>query len=226
MEKHDESELRIIEVKGSFSTQARRPEPPKLQRSAPTRAKALEGLRSMKGADSVIERLPALGNTATWVETAFWSVNEIKGAAFDPFFWDCDFASNGFSVGFAYDNCILTFWGADALYNLEGITILPPPTLTGQVWCDLDVSAPGNYLFVAQVGTEGWPDYSAFVEFCLDSLSLGMRQIFPDVLQQSFVLELDAGIHRFIIKQAAGAFWFSSLTAWNIPVLPQVVLGQ
>ena len=93
MEKHDESELRIIEVKGSLpAQQARRPVPPTLHRSTPTRAEALEGLRSMKGAASVIERLPALGDITMWGETAFWSVNEIKGAAFDPFFWDCDFA--------------------------------------------------------------------------------------------------------------------------------------
>jgi len=92
MEKHDEPELRIIEVKGSLpAQQTRRPVPPTLHRSAPTRAEALEDLRSMKGADVVIKRLPALGNTTMWGEKAFWSVNEIRGTAFDPFFWDCDF---------------------------------------------------------------------------------------------------------------------------------------
>ena len=67
MEKHDESELRIIEVKGSLpAQQARRPVPPALHRSTPTRAEALEGLRSMKGAASVIERLRALGDITMW----------------------------------------------------------------------------------------------------------------------------------------------------------------
>jgi hypothetical protein len=223
MEKHDESELRIIKVKGSLSAQqARRPLPPTLHRSAPTRAEALEGLRSMKGATSVIERLPALGNTTTWSETAFWSVNEIKGAAFDPYFWDCDFASNQFSVGFAYDNCVLMFFGTEPLYNLEQITITPPQNLTGQVWCDLDVPAPGQYLFVAQVGTNGYPGYVASVEFCLDYSSIGQRQLLGDTeYEQYFLLDLTAGIHRFIIRQVSGLFYFRTLTAWNIPVLKQ-----
>jgi hypothetical protein len=82
MEEHDKSELRIIEVKGSLpAQQARRPVPLTLDRSAPTRAEALKGLRSMKGAASVIERLPALGNVTTWGETAFWSVCEIRGGS-------------------------------------------------------------------------------------------------------------------------------------------------
>jgi hypothetical protein len=218
MEKHDESELRIIEVKGSLpAQQARRPVPPKLHRSAPTRAEALEGLRSMKGAASVIERLPVLGNITAWGEAAFWSVCEIKGAAFDPFFWDCDFANNGFSVGFAYDNCVVMFWGTELLFSLEG-DITPPQTLTGQVWCDLDVPAPGYYLFVAQVEANlDPPDYVASVEFCLDSLSIGQRQLFAvGPFEQYFLLALGAGIHRFIIKQVSGIFHFTPLTAWNI----------
>ena len=37
---------------------------------------------------------------------------------------------------------------------------------------------------------------------------------------QYFLLELAAGIHRFIIRQASGAIFFRTLTAWNIPVAP------
>lgn len=222
MEKHDESELRIIAVDGSLpAQQARKPVLPTFRRSAPTRAEALEGLRSMKGAASVIERLPSLGNITTWGETAFWSVCEIKGAAFDPFFWDCDFFSNGFSVCFACDNCVVTFWGTEPVGSLEGITITPPQTLTGQVWCDLDVPAPGYYLFVAQVEANGDPlGYEATVEFCLDYSSIGQRNLVAGgAYQQYFLLNLAGGIHRFIIRQASGIFHFRTLTAWNIPVL-------
>jgi hypothetical protein len=218
--KHDESELRIIEMKGSLPVQhSRRPVPPMLNRSAPTQAEALEGLRSMKGAATVIERLPALGDTTTWGETAFWSVCETKGAAFDPFFWDCDFANNGFSVGFAYDNCVVMFWGTEPIGGLEGI-IIPPGTLTGQVWCDMDVRVSGYYLFAAQVGANGDPpDYVASVEFCLDYSSIGERQLFAvGPYEQYFLLELSVGIHRFIIRQKSGIFHFRTLTAWNIPV--------
>jgi hypothetical protein len=220
MEKHDESELRIIVVKGSLpAQQTRRPIPPMRHRSAPTRAEALEGLHSMKGAASVIEGLPGLGNPTTWGEVAFWSVNEIRGAAFDPFFWDCDFFSNGFSVGFAYENCVVMFWGTEPVGSLEGITITPPQNLTGQVWCDLNVPAPGYYLFAAQVGANGEPGYVASVEFCLDYLSLGQRQLVGGGAdEQYFLLDLTAGIHRFIIKQVSGISHFRTLTAWNIPV--------
>jgi hypothetical protein len=224
MEKHAESELRIIEVKGSLPAQeARRPVTPTLQRSAPTRAEALEGLRSMKGAASVIERLPALGDTTVWGETAFWSVHEVKGAAFDPFFWDCDFASNGFSLAFADLNSVVMFWGSEPLFSLEG-DIAPPPNLTGQVWCDLDVPAPGYYLFVAQVGANGEPpDYVATVEFRLDDSSIGYRNLFASgPPEQHFLLNLTAGIHRFIIRQAAGIFHFRTLSAWHIPVSEDV----
>jgi hypothetical protein len=225
MEKHAEPELRIIEVKGSLPAQrARKPVPPTLRRSPPTRAEALEGLRSMKGAASVIERLPTLGSITTWGETAFWSVDEIKGAAFDPFFWDCDFASNGFSLDFSYLNHVVMFWGTEPLASLEGRDITPPQNLTGQVWCDLDVPAPGYYLFAAQVGANGDPpDYVATVEFCLDDSSIGQRQLVASRAdEQYFLLELTAGIHRFIIKQASGIFHFRTLTAWNIPVLQDV----
>jgi hypothetical protein len=220
MANHDEPELRIVEVKGSFpALQVRKPVPQMLRRSAPTRAEALEGLRAMKGAASVIERLPALEDTTTWGETAFWSVCTIKGAAFDPFFWDCDFANNGFPVEFAADNCVVMFWGTEPMGSLEG-PITPPGTLTGQVWCDLEVSVTGNYLFVAQVSANGDPpDYMATVEFCIDYLSLGQRQLFAGgPFEQSFVLYLSPGIHRFIIKQVLGIFFFSTLSAWQIPI--------
>jgi hypothetical protein len=221
MEKHDQSELRIIEVKRSLpAQQARRPVPPTLHRSRPTRAETLEGLRSMKGAASVIEHVPALGDITMWVETAFWGVNEIKGAAFDPFFWDCDFFSNGFSVAFAYLNGVVTFWGTDLLGSLEG-DITPPQNLTGQVWCDLDVPAPGYYLFAAQVEANGEAGYLASVEFCLDYLSISQRQLVGGgAYEQYFLLELTAGIHRFTIKQVSGIFHFRALSAWNIPFSP------
>ncbi len=58
MAKHDESELRIVEVTGSLPVEEiRRPVPAIPQtRRVPTRAEALEAVRSMKGAASVIER--------------------------------------------------------------------------------------------------------------------------------------------------------------------------
>lgn len=221
MAQYDESELRIIEVKGSLPVpESRRPVPVIINRPAPTQTEALEALRSMKGAAAVIEHLPALVHPSPWHQTAFWSVNEAKGAAIDPYFWDCDFANNGFSLAFAHLNGVLKFWGTEFMETLDGP---PPGTLTGQVWCDMDVQVKGHYLFAAQVGANGAPpDYVATVEFCLNDASLGERQLFASgPYVQYFALLLPPGRHRFIIRQKKGIFYFKTLTAWNIPVLQQ-----
>ena len=62
MPKLDELELRIVEVTQPLTpTKLPRSVRPMERRSAPTSAQALEALRATKGASSVIERVPALG---------------------------------------------------------------------------------------------------------------------------------------------------------------------
>src|SRR5215471_20810108 len=61
MAKHEESELRIVDVKGTFPLrQIRKPTPPVSRHSRLTPEEALKGLRSMKGATGVIELVPTI----------------------------------------------------------------------------------------------------------------------------------------------------------------------
>jgi hypothetical protein len=174
----------------------------------------------MRGAASVIERIPARGDITTWGETAFWGVNESKGAAlhFGPLFWDLDF-DGAFSLAFAYLNNIVGFWGTEEMEVLPGPPVTPPPFPTGQIWCELDVASSGYYLFVTYVipNLEP-PDYVAYVEFCIDYNSLGQQPLLATYPLHAFVLRLNPGVHRFTIKQVSGIFYFRTLTAWHIPV--------
>jgi hypothetical protein len=99
--------------------------------------------------------------------------------------------------------------------------VTPPQNLTGQVWADIKGSAAGYYVFAANVKPE---NEEASIEFCIDDLSLGERQISPTGYgwTQYFVLDLAAApFHRFIIKQVSGAFTFWNLTAWSVLVSQQ-----
>lgn len=223
MAKHEDHELRIMKVTGSLPPrQMRNPVPAGRPRTRPTRAEALDRLRSMKGANSVIERIPALGNTSAWGEVAFWSVNETNGEALHsgPEFWNCDFTGN-WSVAFAYDNGYVMFWGTELLYDPPGENVEPPGNLTGQVWCELNVKVSGYYLFVAQVSANGDPpDYTAWIECGIDGNSLGQIELFAvGPYTQTFLVQLSPGIHRFSITQVKGILFFQSLTAWQIPIL-------
>lgn len=225
MANNDGQELRIVDVRGSLHVKPPRKPilPPKLDRPAPTREEALERVRSMRGAASVIERISALGDITTWSETAFWGVNESRGAALHggPLFWNLDFTDD-FSLDFAYHNEIVMFWGNEEFELLPGPPVTPPPypDPTGQIWCDLDVAASGGYyLFVAHVipNLEP-PDYVANVEFCIDYTSLGVQALYGAYPLHAFALALNPGVHRFTIKQISGIFYFRTLTAWHIPV--------
>jgi hypothetical protein len=221
MATQDESELQIIAVKGSLPARPIQPAPATPRRPPPTRAQALEHLRSMKGAASVIERLPALGDITTWSETAFWDVTDAKGAALHsgPFLWDCDFHSS-ISLDFAYLNRVVTFRGTEPTLEIPGPIISPPPNQTGQIWCELDapVSPSGHYLFVAEVESNGNSPAST-VEFCIDNVYLGRKKLIA--YYQLFLLELLAGVHRFSIVQVDGTIHYRTLSAWHIPILEQ-----
>ena len=241
MAKH-ESELRIVEVKGSLPTrQLPKPAPARPQSGrAPTREDALEAVRSMKGAASVLERVSKLGDINSWSEVAFWSPLEQTGAELATpvgiFLWHCDFTFS-FELSLANGNPAGTgmayFAGTEPQYGPGGSVYPPAEPLTGQVWCYLDV--PGRlglgvpvsnfYVFIAQVGTnQDPPNDTATIECGIDATSLG--QVTVPTLQEHpgggpyncpFVAQLSPGLHRFRIMQVAGDFYFFSLSAWQIP---------
>jgi len=128
MTKLDESELRIVEVKAPLSApKLPGPTRPTQQRSAPSRAEALEALRATKGAASVIERVPALGQIGLWGELASWNACQTTGAAEGGvFLWGCDFPGASWTMFDGSANCLPFFAGKE---NFGGIT--PPQNITG-----------------------------------------------------------------------------------------------
>jgi hypothetical protein len=218
--KHEERELRIVDVKETLSVpQILKLAPRESQPARLTNADALEDLRSMKGADALIKRIPALGDIAVWHEVAYWAVCESSGSALvhdGPLYWDHD--DQSFNLQFNSLNCWVNFIGRDTFLGPTGQPITPPQNLSGQVWCELDAPAEGYYLFVANLYRvfEGGP---SIVEFCIDHVSLGQAAITLGTggSRHSFLLHLPLGRHRFLIKQVDGAFAFRSVSAWHVP---------
>lgn len=225
MPEHKEFELRVVEV---TKPQAAAPTRERLviptaPSTAPSRADALDAVRATNGAAAVIKAIPALEDTAAWVEVGHWTVNGASGVAADePWIWDCDFVGYGWNMFDGYANGYAYFAGAE---DLGGI--IPPQKLSGQVWCYLNVPAEAHYVFLAELLT--YPDqyfgadYVALVECSIDSTLLGVVTLHPgDWLKYPFVANLEPGIHRFAIRQERGGVFFSSLSAWIVspPVGP------
>jgi hypothetical protein len=161
-----ESELQIVEVKAPLSPKKLpRPMRPPQRRPAPTRAEALEAIRATKGAESVIARVPALGQIGVWGDLASWNACQTTGAADGiPTFWSCDFDAT-YTLSYCFEYC-LPFFAAEE--TVAGT----PKTVggVGQVWCYLNAPASGLYLFVVQVETPpitGRPPSSASLTLTL-----------------------------------------------------------
>ena len=219
-----ENEIQMIEVKGSLSVpQIRRPAPPKRNRPAPTPAGALEALRSMNGAASVMERIPGLRNTDAWVEVAWWGPYGTRGSALyssGPFIWDCDFGAE-FSMDYAYLNPSLEFRGADPIPWPGVPSVTPPPSdVTGRIWCHWNAPSDGYYVFAAQLTPGGEFDEVSYVQCGIDDVPFHITKVL-DMGQQPFVANLTAGIHKFYINQTQGTLVFYGLTAWQVSPLVQ-----
>ena len=215
----DEFELRVVEVMETLpAMKLAGPGAPMRRRAAPTPAEALAAVRATKGAASVIKRVPGLEQTNLWEEIAHWNVCETKGAAADEIMvWDCDFPGTSWRVRDALSNCFAFFAGAEQLGE-----VLPPQTLTGQVWCFLDAPRTGDYLFVAQMQTDGLDGSVATVDCFIDPWSFGTLTLHSGQSNNHpFVAHLAAGHHQFTIKQVTGGLFFERLTAWQIPVIEQ-----
>lgn len=199
--------------------------PPKVTPPASkTLHETLDALREAEDAEAVIERLHLFERPEAWGEVAYFSVCETRGTALGgTFVWDADFPGNALTLFDAQANCYAYFAGADDLGGL-----IPPPALTGQVWCHFAAPEDGYYLFLpsAQTYPDQYysPDYYAAVECLIDDHSFGEFQMRPGHhLNQPLLANLAATedpdlAHRFTIKQITGGVFFWSLTVWNIPV--------
>lgn len=189
-----------------------------------TPREALDALRQADGAETVIDRLPMLERPEVWGEVASFTVCETSGTALGgTFVWDADFPGNSLTVFDAETNCYAYFAGAEDLGGL-----IPPQTLTGQVWCHFAAPTTGYYLFLpsAQTYVDQYygPDYYAAVECLINGASFGEFQMRPGHhLNQPLIANLAATqdpdlAHRFTIRQVTGGVFFWSLQVWNIPV--------
>jgi hypothetical protein len=193
-------------------------------RHPPTREEALDSFRSMKGAALVIERVSGLGNISAWGEVAFWSPHRTTGAALHggPLCWDCDLLGWD-DLAFTDANNFVRFWGSDYVSVPPGPPVTPPPGLDGQIWCELEVSAPGFHLFSVNVSIgvgDGDGENTALIECGVDDYSLGETQLadLPYGKYPVFIVKLPHGVHRFYIKRLDGTIDFWSATAWRIPI--------
>jgi len=233
MATRDESAFRVVESLEPLTARppARRA-PAMPGRTSPTRHEALQALQATMGARAVIERLPGLERPEIWGETAYWAatpdfngLNSEGGAARgEVFLWNCDFPGFLCDMWTANANRYAFFSGADDLGDLFGTgDVVPPEPLAGQVWCYMDLTEAGHYLFAAHVQTypEQYfsPDYEAVIECFIDNAAFGTRTLSPGpAVNEVFLANLSAGPHRFQIKQISGELFFFSLTAWAIPV--------
>lgn len=224
MAKHDDFELRVVEVAEPLLSRPLSKPLSKLSRQpAPTPGEALEALRATKGAAPLFERIPTLGDVSLWSEVAYWNVCKTSGAALGggAFLWGCDFLGSYWALFDAQANCIAYFAGNE---DLGGI--FKPNVLDGRVWCYMDTLVAGYYVFVAQVQTypdQSYPDYVATVKFGINGQPLGLRALFQgSSVYLPFVLNLPAGVNRFEINQHTGGLFFRGLTAFQLLIPPVV----
>jgi len=231
MTKGHGSELRIVKVKAPLSpTKLPGPMRPIQRSPAPSRAQALEALRATKGAASMIERVPALGQIGVWGEVAYWDACQTTGAAREAaesgvFIWGCDFPGALYNMSQGSAACLPYFAGKENLGDIAP----PQNTGAGQVWCYFSAAANGLYLFVVQGQTYQLSDapfglplnYTATIECLIDADSpypLGEVAIpLGALVNAPFLINLPAGQYKFVIAQVSGAFFFNSLTAWIVP---------
>jgi hypothetical protein len=189
-----------------------------------TLKEALDALKQAEGAETIIDRLPTLGQPDPWGEVASFTVCETTGTAMGgTFVWNADFPGSLLTLFDAEANCYAYFAGAEDLGGL-----IPPQILSGQVWCHFAAPHPGYYLFLpsAQTYVDDYygPDYYAAVECLIDNVSFGEFQMWPGhhfnqpLLANLAAAENPGVAHRFTIKQLTGGVFFWSLRVWSIPV--------
>jgi hypothetical protein len=227
LERHD-FELRVIESLEPLSAREGETQPTK-KASTPARATTLEdavhALQTSRGYSAVIERVPQLERPELWGEIAYFDISETRGTAENaPFLWNCDFPGDIWNMLDGYANKLAYFSGQDRLGALA-----PPSNLGGEVWCYFDAPTTGYYLFQVRLLT--YPDdylpgdYIALVECFIDDHSFGQLEIREGVPLNQLLIASLAGTtdlsrpHQFKIEQITGAFFFESLTVFNIPVV-------
>ena len=211
-------ELRIVDVQPLSSPPSLKSFPEIKPQPKLTVADAFERLRTTKGSEAIIERIPRLGNISYWGEAAHWSPNSASGFAADPpTLWGCDFPGNIWTLEPAYDNNTAFFAGKEFFDYIQ-----KPNMLDGRVWCYMNTPEAGTYVFFVQFDSflSGFfpPGYFSAVYFGINGQIIGLRAMEPGYPPHSFtfVLNLPVGLNRFEINQHLNSMFFKYVTAYQI----------
>ena len=179
---------------------------PKVKR--PTRSAAFKALRETPGFAELAEQAPKLALPAVWTEIASFSVCGKSGTALFLDIWDADHFDGFTDMRRCVTDCRawfsargFAFWG-----STEGTS--------GRINCYF--RAPANGMYVCNAQLQSYPSTTpAVVECLIDASSFGLLP-FTGTIVQPHVCQLGAGFHHFRIRQMSGAFFFLSLTVYQI----------
>ena len=201
---YPEFELKVIESLESYPAREER-EGISSTDLVTTPEEALDALKATKGADSIFDQIPNIGDLSLWFPTAFFSVCRKTGTARYLDLWDTDHFDGFTDMQRCVNDCRAwfsadgyEFWGSGA-------------TKTGRINCYFTVSAAGNYTCNAKLQSYGGP---ALVECLIDNSSFGFLTV-NGTINQPHPCNLSAGGHHFRIRQISGSFFFLSLTVWK-----------
>jgi hypothetical protein len=101
-----------------------------------------------------------------------------------------------------------------AWFSADGFTTWGSATKTGRVNCFFSAPAAGNYICNARL--QSYPTgATSIVECLIDDSSFGPLT-WSGTINQPHPCALAAGGHHFRIRQVSGAFFFLSLTVYQV----------
>jgi hypothetical protein len=195
--------------------ESRKAQPAERKRDRATRTKAetsprtvLRSLKATPGADEILERVPNLGKLALWTQIAYFSVCQKSGSASWLDIWDADHFDGFTDMQRCVNDC-------RAWFSADGFTTWgSAQTKTGRVNCYFIAPAAGNYICNARL--QSYPTGAPSVVECLiDNSSFGPLS-WSGTIDQPHPCVLGAGGHHFRIRQVSGAFFFLSLTVYQV----------
>jgi hypothetical protein len=207
VDSHREFEVRLIESRESQPARHERPGTAAVDLIT-TPHEALDALKASKGADSIIDRLPNIGDLEQWSPAAYFSVCSKSGTAYYLDCWDVDHFDGFTDMKHCLDDCRVWFSGDGFDYWGSG------QTKTGRVNCFFYAANDAYYICNALL--QSYPsNASAQVECLIDNNSFGPLA-WQGTINQPHPCELSRGYHSFRIRQRQGALFFLSLTVWFI----------
>ena len=174
-----------------------------------TPEEALEALKATKGGRAILRDHSNFEELSRWLPTAFFSVCRKTGTARYLDIWDNDHFDGVTDMQRCLNDCIAWFsgdghepWGSGQ-------------TKTGRINCYFTAPTAGHYTCHARL--RSYPTSSpAVVECRIDNSSFGSLNVLG-TKNQPHLSNLSAGGHHFQIRQQSGAFFFLSLTIWQLP---------